>query len=68
MTAAQETAENNPLGPEAVLYEITDMLQGKYFECIGRLIDNRLFAQECHVSTYDPQKQVELLNRCDAHE
>jgi replication factor A1 len=66
--AAQETAENNPLGPEAVLYEITDMLQGKYFECIGRLIDNRLFAQECHLSTYDPQKQAELLNRCDAHE
>ncbi|MCL2460633.1 MAG: hypothetical protein FWF19_04710 [Euryarchaeota archaeon] len=68
MTAAQETAENNPLGPEAVLYEITDMLQGKYFMCLGRLIDNRLFAQECHVSTYDPQKQAELLNRCDAHE
>jgi replication factor A1 len=68
MTAAQETAENNPLGPEAVLYEITDMLQGKYFECIGRLIGSQLFAQECHVSTYKPQKQAELLNRCDGNE
>jgi len=66
MTAAQETAENNPLGPDAVLYEITDMLQGKYFECIGTLRGNRLFADECHVSTYNPQKLAELLNRCDA--
>ena len=68
MSTAQETAENNPLGPDAVLYEITDMLQGRYFQCTGRLIDNRLFARECHVSNYDPQKQAELLNRCDANE
>ena len=68
MSTAQETAENNPLGPDAVLYEITDMLQGRYFECTGRLIDNRLFARECHVSNYDPQKQAELLNGCDANE
>ena len=68
MAAAKEAAENNPLGPDAVLYEITDMLQGRYFECTGRLIDNRLFAQECHVRSFDPQKQAELLNRCDVNE
>ena len=68
MATAKETAENNPLGPDAVLYEITDMLQGRYFECTGRLIENRLFAGECHVRSYDPQKQAELLNRCDVNE
>ncbi|MDR2855100.1 MAG: hypothetical protein LBV40_02945 [Methanomicrobiales archaeon] len=68
ITSAKETAENNPLGPDAVLYEITDMLQGRYFECTGMLIDKRLFASECHVRSYDPQKQAELLNRCDVNE
>ena len=68
IASAKETAENNPLGPDAVLYEITDMLQGRYLECSGRLIDHRLFAQECHVHLYDPQKQAELLNRCDDNE
>jgi replication factor A1 len=68
MAAAQETAENNPLGPDAVLYELVDMLQGRYLRCTGRIIDNRMFVKECHVSEYDPQKQAELLNRCGANE
>ena len=42
LAAAQEIAENNPLGMDEVFLQMRDKVLGRYITCKGREIDNRV--------------------------
>ncbi len=63
LAAAQEIAENNPLGMDEVFLRMRDTVLGRYVTCQGREIDNRLLANTCERLTFDRGEHTALLNR-----
>ncbi len=47
LAAAQEIAENNPLGMDEVFLQMRDKVLGRYIVCNGREIDGRLLVNTC---------------------
>jgi replication factor A1 len=63
LAAAQEIAENNPLGMDEVFLRMRDTILGRYVSCHGREIDNRLLAKTCERVTFETGEHTALLNR-----
>ncbi len=63
LSAAQEIAENNPLGMDEVFLRMRDMVLGRYVTCHGREIDNRLLAKTCERVAFETGEHAALLNR-----
>jgi replication factor A1 len=63
LEAAQEIAENNPLGMDEVFLRMRDAILGRYISCQGREIDNRLLVNDCKRLTYESGEHTALLNR-----
>jgi replication factor A1 len=63
LEAAQEIAENNPLGMDEVFLRMRDTILGRYITCNGREIDNRLLVNACQRLTYESGEHAALLNR-----
>jgi len=63
LEAAQEIAENNPLGMDEVFLRMRDAVLGRYITCHGREIDNRLLVNACEKLTFDSGAHAALLNR-----
>ncbi len=63
LAAAQEIAENNPLGMDEVFIRMRDTVLGRYITCHGREIDNRLLAKTCKRITFETGEHTALLNR-----
>ena len=63
IAAAQEIAENNPLGMDEVFIRMRDMVLGRYVTCHGREIDNRLLANTCERLAFETGEHAALLNR-----
>ncbi len=63
LAAAQEIAENNPLGMDEVFLRMRDMVLGRYVTCHGREIDNRLLANTCERLAFETGEHAALLNR-----
>jgi replication factor A1 len=63
LAAAQEIAENNPLGMDEVFLRMRDTVLGRYVTCHGREIDNRLLAKTCERVAFETAEQAALLNR-----
>ncbi len=63
LAAAQEVAENNPLGMDEVFLQMRDRVLGRYFSCKGREIDNRVLVNSCEIKKYDSADHTRLLNR-----
>ena len=61
--AAQEIAENNPLGMDEVFLRMRDAVLGRYIFCEGREIDNRILVNSCERLTYQSGEHAALLNR-----
>jgi len=61
--AAQEIAENNPLGMDEVFLRMRDAVLGRYIFCEGREIDNRILVNTCQRLTYQSKEHAALLNR-----
>jgi replication factor A1 len=61
--AAQEIAENNPLGMDEVFLRMRDEVLGRYIICKGREIDNRILVNTCEHLKYDSGEHTALLNR-----
>jgi replication factor A1 len=61
--AAQEIAENNPLGMDEVFLRMRDAVLGRYIICEGREIDNRILVNTCERLTYQSGEHAALLNR-----
>ena len=61
--AAQEIAENNPLGMDEVFLRMRDAVLGRYILCEGREIDNRILVNSCERLTYQSGEHAALLNR-----
>jgi len=61
--AAQEIAENNPLGMDEVFLRMRDAVLGRYIICEGREIDNRILVNTCERLTYQSGEHTALLNR-----
>ena len=47
LAAAQEIAENNPLGMDEVFLQMRDKVLGRYVVCHGREIDGRVLVNTC---------------------
>ena len=63
LPAAQEIAENNPLGMDEVFLRMRDTILGRYITCHGREIDNRVLVNKCERLTFDGGEHARLLNR-----
>ena len=63
LSAAQEIAENNPLGMDEVFLRIRDAVLGRYITCNGREIDNRILVNSCDRLAYESGEHTALLNR-----
>ncbi len=63
LSAAQEIAENNPLGMDEVFLRMRDAVLGRYILCEGREIDNRILVNSCERLTYQSGEHAALLNR-----
>jgi replication factor A1 len=63
LDAAQEIAENNPLGMDEVFLRMRDEVLGRYIVCHGREIDSRILVNTCERLTYDSGEHTALLNR-----
>jgi replication factor A1 len=63
LAAAQEIAENNPLGMDEVFLRMRDTVLGRYVTCHGREIDNRLLAKTCERVAFETAEHAALLNR-----
>ena len=63
LAAAQEIAENNPLGMDEVFLRMRDAVLGRYVTCKGREIDNRLLVNSCETKKFDSAEHAGLLNR-----
>jgi replication factor A1 len=63
LVAAQEIAENNPLGMDEVFLRMRDVVLGRYVTCHGREIDNRLLANTCERLAFETGEHAALLNR-----
>ena len=63
LAAAQEVAENNPLGMDEVFIQMRDKVLGRYVTCKGREIDNRLLVNSCEPKTFDSAEHAKLLNK-----
>ncbi len=63
LAAAQEIAENNPLGMDEVFLQMRDAVLGRYVTCTGREIDNRLLVNSCEPKKFDTSDHTNLLNR-----
>jgi ssDNA-binding replication factor A large subunit len=61
--AAQEIAENNPLGMDEVFLRMRDAVLGRYIICEGREIDNRILVNTCDRLIYQSGEHAALLNR-----
>ncbi len=63
LAAAQEIAENNPLGMDEVFLQMREKVLGRYVTCNGREIDSRLLVNRCERVTFDTGEHAALLNR-----
>jgi replication factor A1 len=63
LSAAQEIAENNPLGMDEVFLRMRDAVLGRYITCNGREIDNRILVNSCNRVAYESGEHTALLNR-----
>lgn len=63
LAAAQEIAENNPLGMDEVFLQMRDKVLGRYVTCKGREIDNRLLVNACDQKKFESADHAKLLNR-----
>jgi replication factor A1 len=63
LAAAQEIAENNPLGMDEVFLQMRDKVLGRYVTCRGREIDNRVLANACEQKKFETGEHTRLLNR-----
>jgi replication factor A1 len=63
LAAAQEIAENNPLGMDEVFLQMRDKVLGRYIVCHGREIDNRLLVNKCERVKFETSDHAALLNR-----
>jgi len=63
LAAAQEIAENNPLGMDEVFLQMRDKVLGRYVTCKGREIDNRLLVNSCEPKKFESSDHSNLLNR-----
>ncbi|HWQ65621.1 MAG TPA: nucleotide-binding protein [Methanospirillum sp.] len=70
LAAAQEMAENSPLGLETVYYHLCEQVLGRYLTCMGRVFENRLVTGACAFMPFDSGKHAELINRAggESHE
>jgi len=58
MEKAIKLAENNPLGPEAILIDIREKLVGKYYRIEGNEIDGRIIATDIRPLKVEEMKQI----------
>lgn len=58
MDAAIKIAENNPLGPEAILIDLREKLVGKYYRVEGNEIDGRIIATDIRPLKVEEEKQI----------
>ena len=63
LAAAQEIAENNPLGMDEVFLQMRDKVLGRYITCHGREIENRVLVNKCEKITFSTADHTALLNR-----
>jgi replication factor A1 len=63
LAAAQEIAENNPLGMDEVFLQMRDKVLGRYITCKGREIDNRVLVNSCEPKKFESADHTKLLNR-----
>ena len=63
LPAAQEIAENNPLGMDEVFLRMRDAVLGRYIRCHGREIENRVLVNMCERLVFDSAEHTRLLNR-----
>jgi replication factor A1 len=63
LAAAQEIAENNPLGMDEVFLRMRDAILGRYVTCRGREIDNRLLVNSCEPKRFETSEHARLLNK-----
>lgn len=63
LAAAQEIAENNPLGMDEVFLQMRDKVLGRYITCKGREIDNRVLVNSCELKKFETADHTKLLNR-----
>ena len=63
LPAAQEIAENNPLGMDEVFLRMRDAVLGRYIRCHGREIENRVLVNTCERLVFDSAEHTRLLNR-----
>lgn len=62
LAAAQEIAENNPLGMDEVFLQMRDKVLGRYVTCHGREIDSRLLVNKCEWVKFETSDHAALLN------
>jgi replication factor A1 len=58
MADAIKKAENNPLGPEAILIDLREKLVGKYYHVEGNEIDGRIIASDIRPLRVEEEKQI----------
>jgi replication factor A1 len=63
LDAAQEIAENNPLGMDEVFLQMRDRVLGRYVICTGREIDGRMLVNTCERVKFESSEHAALLNR-----
>jgi replication factor A1 len=63
LQAAQDIAENNPLGMDEVFLQMRDKVLGRYITCHGREIENRVLVNKCEPVRFESEKHTALLNR-----
>lgn len=63
LSAAQEIAENNPLGMDEVFLQMRDKVLGRYITCHGREIEGRLLVNKCERVIFETSDHAALLNR-----
>jgi replication factor A1 len=65
---AREMAENNPLGLDDVLIQMSSRILGRYVHCTGSDIDGTILVKECKLPGFSAEKHAELINRAAAAE
>ncbi len=61
LAAAQEIAENNPLGMDEVFLQMRDKVLGRYIVCHGREIDGRVLVNTCERVKFESGEHAALL-------
>lgn len=68
LEAAQEMAENNPLGAEEVFYHLCNTVMGRYLICRGREMDQVMLVNQCEPQHLDQTTLAALINRAGGEE